>query len=327
MADAGLEGDVHERAWVNFGHNRQEALELAVAAGRGDWLLFIDADEELGVSNPEFYKTMTPGVTYETEKHHDHLRYALPNLLDISQNKSKWVGAVHEYIHHLEGENRRELRKDVWIIFHSGEGARSQGVSSEEKFLRDVRVLQKELQINPEDSRGQFYLAQSYLHAGHDSKALRAYRKRTRMEGFLEEAFISQLEIGRISIRQGKDEGIVLNELLTAFEMRPARAEPLHELARYYRERDKFARACVFARAGASMPRPGDILFVSDELYQWRMLDELSVSAYWIGNYQESKACCEEILQRVEKGLDLNRDDINRVNQNIAFSNTKLEAE
>ncbi|MEZ5591436.1 MAG: glycosyltransferase family 2 protein [Gammaproteobacteria bacterium] len=47
MEAFGIPGEIHFRDWVNFGHNRQQALELAVAAGRGDWLLFIDADEEL----------------------------------------------------------------------------------------------------------------------------------------------------------------------------------------------------------------------------------------------------------------------------------------
>src|SRR6185369_10946241 len=31
MSACGIEGEVHERPWVNFGVNRQQALELAVA--------------------------------------------------------------------------------------------------------------------------------------------------------------------------------------------------------------------------------------------------------------------------------------------------------
>src|SRR5262245_24148306 len=51
MSGHGVAGEVHERPWVNFGVNRQQALELAVQAGKADWLLIIDADEELGVSD------------------------------------------------------------------------------------------------------------------------------------------------------------------------------------------------------------------------------------------------------------------------------------
>ncbi len=61
MAGYGIEGEVHERPWVNFGVNRAAG---AGARGRGEqgrfgW--FIDADEELGVSDPKFYEKLEAG--------------------------------------------------------------------------------------------------------------------------------------------------------------------------------------------------------------------------------------------------------------------------
>lgn len=325
MNRAGIEGEVHDRPWVNFGHNRQEALELAVASGRCDWLLFIDADEELGVSDPGFPQKMQKGVIYQLEKHHGTIRYALPNLVDISENRWQWKGPVHEYLEHLGGSNRREKRKDVWIVYHEGEGVRSQGYTAEQKFLRDARLLERELQSNPGDARSQFYLAQSYRHAGHLDKAYRAYRKRAVMNGWEEENFIAQLEVGRVAILLGKTEQVVVEELLRAYDLRPQRAEPLHDLARYFREKNKYARAYVFAKTAISLPRPDDTLFVSEDVYAWRLLDELAVSAYWIGKFEESRACCEEIERRVGSGLSLPSADITRVQQNLAFANVKLD--
>src|SRR5215213_7941349 len=40
-----LPGELFERPWVDFGHNRNEALELG--RGRAEYLFFIDADEVL----------------------------------------------------------------------------------------------------------------------------------------------------------------------------------------------------------------------------------------------------------------------------------------
>src|SRR5882724_9077499 len=40
-----IPGQLVERPWVNFAHNRSEALDFAV--GKADYLLFIDADEVL----------------------------------------------------------------------------------------------------------------------------------------------------------------------------------------------------------------------------------------------------------------------------------------
>ena len=43
----GLPGELVERPWVDFAHNRSEALDFA--RGRADYLLVIDADETLEV--------------------------------------------------------------------------------------------------------------------------------------------------------------------------------------------------------------------------------------------------------------------------------------
>src|SRR5258708_39069818 len=40
---AHLPGELHERPWVDFAHNRSEALELA--RGFGEYIFVIDADE------------------------------------------------------------------------------------------------------------------------------------------------------------------------------------------------------------------------------------------------------------------------------------------
>src|ERR1700722_12923400 len=43
MKEKGVPGDLYERPWVNFEHNRNEAIELA--RDKADYLFFIDADE------------------------------------------------------------------------------------------------------------------------------------------------------------------------------------------------------------------------------------------------------------------------------------------
>ena len=60
-------GVVHERPWVNFGHNRTESMQLA--DGKADYMLVIDADDELKGS-PDFkgltldYYTMRIGTNF-----------------------------------------------------------------------------------------------------------------------------------------------------------------------------------------------------------------------------------------------------------------------
>jgi tetratricopeptide (TPR) repeat protein len=324
MREYGIEGEVHERPWVNFGVNRQQALELAVQAGRSDWLLFIDADEELGVSNPRFYEELQPGITYDIEKHHANIRYAVPHLVNVRDTKWRWKGPVHNYLERESGSAKRVLRKDVWILYHPGQGAKSQGVTSEQKYLRDAGLLEDDLKQNPGNPRSQFYLGQSYKHAGRLEQAFAAYKARTELDGWVEEKYMAQLECGRVAKLMKKSEGDVLTELLQAYQLRPTRAEPLYELASYYRPLKMYAKAYLFAKAGLGIARPSDTLFVAQDVYDWRLLDEVGVAAYWVGQYAEAHAACEEVLRRAEQGVAVPAADLKRVRQNLSFSETKL---
>jgi len=327
MAGYGIEGEVHERPWVNFGVNRQQALELAVAANKADWLLFIDADEELAVSDPKFYEKLEPGVSYDIEKHQGEIRYAVRHLIDVRSTVYRWAGPVHNYLSVVGGKERRALRKDVWIVYHHAQGAKSHGVTQEQKFMRDAKLLEQELAEHPNDARSQFYLAQSYRDAGMHEQALGAYKKRASMEnGWDEERFVAQLEAGRACLRLELSEAVVLGELLAAYNLRPTRAEPLYELARYYRLRENYAMASLFAKAGVQTRQPSDRLFLVESVYSWRLLDELAVAAYWVRDYATSKAACQALLEKAEQGLAIPDHELERIRGNLAGADERLAA-
>ena len=326
MSKHGIEGEIHERPWVNFGTNRDQALQLAVAANKADWLLFIDADEELGVSDPKFYEKLTPGVGYDIEKHNGEMRYAVPHLINIRSAKYRWEGPVHNVLVTVEGTRKRQLRKDVWIIYHAFQGAKSHGVSKEEKYLRDAKILEEHLEQNPGNTRSQFYLGQSYRDAGHLEQAYDAYKKRAAMDGWAEEKYMAQYEAGRIVVRLEKSEDLVLSELLAAYNLRPVRAEPLYVLAVYFRKRKMFAMAGLFARSGAGMRRPNDYHFINEGVYRWRLLDEVAVASAAVGDYPSAKEANELILVRVEQGVSVPERDLERIKNNLRLASEKLEA-
>ena len=103
MDNAGIAGEVHHHNWVNFGYNRNQALEHAYESDQADWLLIIDADEELVCSDPLFYKKLQPNISYSLEKHHNELRYRLLNLVNIRTARWRWHGVVHEYLGFVDG--------------------------------------------------------------------------------------------------------------------------------------------------------------------------------------------------------------------------------
>jgi hypothetical protein len=135
---------------------------------------------------------------------------------------------------------------------------------------------------------------------------------------------MAQLGVGRIAVLLGHSEQDVLQQLLVAYEMRPTRAEPLHELARYFRRKKAYGKALIFAKAGIHTPRPNDRLFVAQNVYDWQLFDELAVAAYWVEDYQICKAACDLILARIEEGLEVPEEDVQRIRDNLAFAEAKL---
>ena len=334
MLEYGVRGTVHERPWVNFGANRQQALDLAIEENERErrvgldfcsHILFIDADEELGFSYPLIPFTLTPGVSYNIEKHHSGIRYALPQLIDITKSTWQWKGVVHNYLVQLTGPAIKEVRKDIWIIYHPGEGAKSHGLTSEQKYMKDANLLLEELRKNPDDPRSQFYLAQSYKHAGHYQQALPAYLVRTRMKGWLEETYMAMVEVGRVSILLKLPEETIVSAFLHAFNFHPTRAEPLYELARYFRLKKQYGKAYLFAKVGSDIPKPNDRLFVAQDVYDWKIYDELSIAAYYIKNYTVSNSASRYLMHLLQQGMEIPLKDVMRIKENLRFSEAKVD--
>jgi tetratricopeptide (TPR) repeat protein/predicted GH43/DUF377 family glycosyl hydrolase len=275
-----LPGKLHVRPWVNFGHNRSELAELA--RGTADYLLLIDADMTV-VHNGTLPRLVADAYLL---RHPGEFEYAVPRL--IRGDRHWWFeGATHEYLA-TEGSYTQEPLEALAIEHHGDGGTRG------EKFERDVRLLQAALETDPDSARWTFYLAQTLREGGEEERAIELYRRRVELGGWDEEVFYAAYQLGLLVGHRDPDAAIPL--LLEAHERRPTRAEPLHELARLSRLRRRHRSAYMFARQGAALPTPDDVLFVHRDLYEWGMRFERAVAAYWVGRYEEALELNEALL-------------------------------
>lgn len=274
----GIPGELHERPWVNFAHNRNEALQLA--KNKGDYLLFIDADEQL-VYDENFVKPKLEMDSYYITTHLSGTDYVRVQLVN-NHLDWRWIGVLHEYLHAPDAKTNGKLAGVV--NYPEYDGCRSQ---DPQKFRKDAAILEEALKTEPDNDRYVFYLAQSYRDAGEPALALKNYEKRAAMGGWDQEVYFSKYQIGLLKEQLEFDGEEVARCYLDSYSFRPTRAEPLCRLAKFYRLRGDYLLGYLVASFGLTLPYPNDTLFIESWIYDYGLLLEKSVGAYWIGNYQE----------------------------------------
>ena len=288
MADLGIPGEIHERPWRDFGTNRSEALDLA--RGHGDYIWVMDADDLVwgtpdftGLTADVYALRYGPGTTYWRRQ---LFRDGLP---------WRYIGVLHEYADCDDPFTEDRLDGDYYIESRRLGGRNFNPL----KYAHDAEVLLAEVERDPDNPRSVFYLAQSYFDAGDFVNAQRWYERRTEMSGFDEEIFWSLNRIAETMSRLDAPWPDVQDAYLRAWEFRPTRAEPLHQLAFYYRSNERYQLGYLFAERAAQIPPPAaDLLFLASEIYSWRALDEQAVCASWIGKQPETFALCRNLLTR-----------------------------
>jgi hypothetical protein len=117
------------------------------------------------------------------------------------------------------------------------------------------------------------------------------------MGGFDEEVYYALLRKAHCLELLGEPSEQVVQAYLDCWSARPSRAEPLYELARHHRTTGRHALGYLFARQAGETPYPdADRLFVASDLYQWRIADEQSICAYYLGKHRESFELCSRLL-------------------------------
>ena len=278
---ADVPGRLHERPWVDFGHNRSELMELA--QGSADYLLLLDADMTVRREGP------LPELSADAYllREDGGLDFAVMRL--VSGDRRWWYeGSTHEYLA-TDGSFRQE-ELAVLAIEHHADGS-----SRWQKLIRDVGLLKRDIARDPANPRPVFYLAQTYRDLGRRELAIEHYRRRVEMGGWDEEVFYAALQEGLL--RAEEDLPAAVPVLLEAWERRPSRAEPLHALARAYRQRGDHAAAHLFASRGLEIAYPSDVLFIHRWTYEWGLRLERALAAAGLGRLDEARADLDALLE------------------------------
>ena len=288
IASEGLTGEVVDHPWRNFAHNRSDALAELRKDGAVDYGFTIDADETLVLEegfDPTAFKAGLDADYYDLEVWNLGVRYARPALFS-NRLAFKYKAVLHEYLDAPAGAVRG--RADGLHILVSHDGARSRNPN---KFADDAALLERALETETDPllvTRYTFYLAQSLRDSGQTERAHAAYLKRAEQGNWVEEVYVSILRAAQLAetLKRPVDEQIAT--YLRAYEILPTRAEALHGAAAVCRSAGRYQLGYLLARQGLAIERPESGLFIDQTVYDYRMLDEFQVCAYWAGHYGES---------------------------------------
>ena len=306
----GIPGELHRFPFVDFAQARNEALDRArVSELPFDYLLLTDADMELMVQNPAFSQDLTFAAYKVLQR--SAVTYWNNRLLrrDVS---ASYKGVTHEFLDVRAGETKN--LEGISFIDHGT------GSNRVDKCERDVRLLTDAIATERDPgmiARYTFYLANTLRDGGQKEAALDTYLKRARLGNWQQEVFMSLLNAAKLneSLQRPNDE--VISAYKEATSACPTRAEALHGAARFCREKGSYERGYEFASQGLRIAYPKEALFVQDWVYEYGLLDELAITAYWTGRYQKCVDACDRLLN--EGKLPADKRDRVLENKNFAL--------
>jgi glycosyltransferase involved in cell wall biosynthesis len=300
-------GELIEKPWVNFGHNRNEALRLAEKWG--EWTLLTDADMVL-VDNGFDKSQLNPSVCgYDIIQENHGTRYYNFRLLNSSRN---WqcIGVTHEYYSPKEG---MKVRGKLDTLYFNDI---SDGGSKGDKFTRDIALLEQGLIDEPMNHRYMFYLAQSYRDIGNWEKAIHWYKECEKHDTWDEERQFASYMVGWCMCAANYSIDDISQQLLKAWIQRPWRVEALFQLGAAYKEKGMHQQAYSIFKICAETEYPkNDVLFIAASIYEGLSLDEFAIASYWAGHYQESIKACEILLSS-----DYGKHHETRIRKNLWFA-------
>ena len=291
-----IPGKIVEEPFVDFGYNRTFALEQC-ADMPADYILLMDADMVLQYGSEfdstSFKRSLTQNPAHYIMQGTSEFNYKNVRIVK-NRHGIKYWGVTHEYVEVPNGTTYGSFGPSFLFINDIGDGG-----SKADKFLRDVRLLSTALEKTPDNDRYTFYLANSYRDSGQKEKAIETYKKRTKLGGWVEEIWYSNLAIGRLYRDLGETEKAVYY-WMEAFNAFPKRIENLYEIATHYRNAGKNELSYIFYRIADKKRGENignDYLFMEKDIYNFKLDYELSIIGYYCNsdNYDLAK-CCMNLL-------------------------------
>lgn len=344
----GKPGKVISEPFKDFGYNRTHSLLACKGDPNADYILLMDADMILEKGTDfnleDFKKGLDRSHAYYILQGSSKMSYKNVRILKNDIGATYW-GVTHEYVKMPHGSKYSSIEKNILFINDVGDGG-----AKSDKFERDIRLLLKGLEDEPNNDRYTFYLANSYRENGQREKAIETYKKRIEIGGWIEEIWESYYNIGKCYMILGEPEKAIAN-WLEGYDRFPKRLENIYEIISHYRIHAKHRLAYEFYKiakrrldeivgisdsldskrtgvchASLVAPRRGasdslDHLFMQNDVYDYKIDYEFTISGYY---YNPDKINIADLCMKVLAVPSIEDSIIKNMMSNYKFYAPKL---
>jgi len=274
-----IPGKILHEEFRDFGYNRSVALRGCDDMENADYILLMDADMKMEINTDDiesFKKSLTKDAYYILQGCPDFFNN---NIRIIRNDRSyNYWGVTHEYIELPDNAIMENIGRNVLFINDIGDGG-----SKANKFKRDIELLEKGLEAKPNNARYLFYLGNSYRDNENYEKAIETYKKRIKVDGWIQETWHSYYSIGNCYMYLDKPMEAIYN-WLEAYQFMPTRIENIYKIVSYYREEQKYALALSFYEMACKI-RSRNVatshLFLENDIYEHKLDYEMSIIGYY----------------------------------------------
>lgn len=272
MKERNVPGTIIEGEFVDFSTSRNRLLEEVEKRCSGWWCITLDANDEVtgaGTIKGFLDKISSKIVAFHVPVFWGGKRLEMVRLFRVGYGL-KYKGRIHEVLD-VPAFPPEYLPKQLAIF----QDRTKDSHKTLKRHERDIRILEEELEEDPENKRNIFYMAHTFCALGRYEQAEEWYRKRISY-GDVEsdEVFLSDFYLDKIlSIKDGERNPGRLDKLKLKYKNRP---EFSFELYCYWIRTGELSKAKEEIKCCCKTPYPENATFCVDDhllkILRWEVL-------------------------------------------------------
>lgn len=258
------------------------ARNYSISKASSDWILWMDADDIL--ENPEevlpLLKESFSVCNFKIAYGNDIFCQArlFRNFMNI-----QFHGRVHEYPSFTGMDCKEE--SDV-VIRH-----KTDKYATEDRSQRNFRILSKELEDDPNNTRAIFYMANTLKELGQYDKAIKMYRNYLDKSTWKDERWMAQRYIGNILVWNKKYEEAI-REFEKAMSIDDRWAESYYYKGECYFFLEDYEKCIKWMKKAYKKKLPDSLLWKELPIYNEAPLRYIFASYGKLGKYKCAHAYC-----------------------------------